>query len=283
MYIYYNRDQLILPMDLEILIPKHHLCRIVDLAVEKMDPALLVSLYPGGGRPAYHPKMMLKVILYAYANRIYSSRQIAKQLKENIYFMWLSGHQTPDFRTINRFRSERMKDIIYETFFSIVDLLRQEGLVKLEDYFLDGTKIEASANKYTFVWRKSTEKYDQKLEEKFRKIVASIEQVVKEDEESEQEGDFQEKLEASPITSEKIEAVIEQVEEHLKKEPKNRTLKKAKQQLEQDILPRKKKYEEYKKVLGERNSFSKTDPDATFMRMKDDHMKNGQLKPGYNV
>ncbi len=102
MYIYYNQDQLILPMDLEILIPKHHLCWVVDLAVEKMDPALFVSLYPGGGRPAYHPKMMWKAILYAYANRIYSSRQIAKQLKENIYFMWLSGHQTPDFRTINR-------------------------------------------------------------------------------------------------------------------------------------------------------------------------------------
>jgi len=84
-----------------------------------------------------------------------------------------SHHQTPDFRTINRFRSERMKDIIYETFFSIVDLLRQEGVVKLEDYFLDGTKIEANANKYTFVWRQSTEKYDQKLEEKFRQIVAS--------------------------------------------------------------------------------------------------------------
>lgn len=127
MYIYYNRDQLILPMDLEIFIPEHHLCRIVDLAVEQMDPALLASLYPGGGRPGYHPKMMLKVILYAYANRIYSSRQIAKQLKENIYFMWLSDHQTPDFRTINRFRSERMKDVIYETFFSIVDLLRKDS------------------------------------------------------------------------------------------------------------------------------------------------------------
>jgi len=153
MYIYYNRDQLILPMDLEILIPKHHLCRIVDLAVEKMDPALLVSLYPGGGRPAYHPKMMLKVILYAYANRIYSSRQIAKQLKENIYFMWLSGHQTPDFRTINRFRSERMKDIIYETFFSIVDLLRQEGLVKLEDYFLEKTKRRKKKEIFKKSWR----------------------------------------------------------------------------------------------------------------------------------
>lgn len=94
---------------------------------------------------------------------------------------------------------------------------------------------------------------------------------------------IQEMLEGSPITSEMIEAVIEQVEERLKKEPKNRTLKKAKRQLEQDLLPRKKKYEEYKKALGERNSFSKTNPDATFMRMKDNHMKNGQLKPGYNV
>jgi transposase len=145
-------------MDVEILIPKHHLCRIVDTAVEKMDMNLFLPLYPGGGRPPYHPKMMLKIILYAYTKRIYSSREMAKQLEENIYFMWLSGNQKPDFRTINRFRSERMKDVIYETFFSIVDLLHQEGLVKLEDYFLDGTKIEANANKYTFVWRKSTEK-----------------------------------------------------------------------------------------------------------------------------
>jgi transposase len=104
--------------------------------------------------------MMLKIILYAYTNRIYSSRQIAKQLGENIYFMWLSGNRKPDFRTINRFCSERMKDVIYETFFSPVDLLRQEGLVKMEEYFLDGTKIEANASKYTFVWRKSTEKND---------------------------------------------------------------------------------------------------------------------------
>ncbi len=248
-----------------------------------MDPTILVHLYPGGGRPPYHPKMMLKVILYAYANRVYSSRQIAKQLHENIYFMWLSGNQTPDFRTINRFRSERMKDVIYETFFSIVDLLRSEGLVKLEDYFLDGTKIEANANKYTFVWRKSTEKYDKKLDEKFQQILLSIEEVTKEDEKAEGEKGFQEKLEAAPVTSEKIVQTIKKVEERLDKEPKNRTLKKAKRQLEKDLLPRKQKYEHQKNTLGNRNSFSKTDQDATFMRMKDDHMKNGQLKPGYNA
>lgn len=284
MYINYStRGQLVLPMDIEVLIPEHHLCRIVDLAVEQMNLNLLASLHPGGGRPPYHPKMMLKIILYAYTNRIYSSRQIAKQLSENIYFMWLSGNQQPDFRTINRFRSNRMKDIIYETFFAIVDLLCQEGLVKLEDYYFDGTKIEANANRYTFVWRKSTEKYDQKLDEKYQQIVMSIEEVVKEDEQAEIEKEFQEKLEQTPVTSEKIQKTIENVEKHLKDEPKNRTLKKAKRQLEKDLLPRKQKYEKQKATFNGRNSYSKTDPDATFMRMKEDHMKNGQLKPAYNV
>jgi transposase len=280
---YTTTGQLVLPMDIEVLIPEHHLCRIVDLAVEKMNPNILISLHPGGGRPPYHPKMMLKIILYAYINRIYSSRQIAKQLDENIYFMWLSGSQSPDFRTINRFRSNRMKDVIYETFFGIVDLLCQEGLVKLEDYYFDGTKIEANANRYTFVWRKATEKYDTKLDEKYKQIVLSIEEIIKEDEQAEKEKDLQEKLEAAPVTSEKIQETIKKVEKKLEQEPKNRTLKKAKRKLEKDLLPRKQKYEEQKATFGNRNSYSKTDNDATFMRMKEDHMKNGQLKPGYNV
>jgi hypothetical protein len=194
--------------------------------------------------------------------------------------MWLSGNQHPDFRTINRFRSSRIKDSIYQVFFSIVDLLCKEGLVKLEDYYFDGTKIEANANRYTFVWRKATEKYDLKLDEKYQQIVLSIEEVLKKDE---QELDFQEKLEANPITSEKIQQTIVKVEKQLEQQPKNRMLKKAKRQLEKDLLPRKKKYEEQKATFGGRYSFSKTDKEATFMRMKDDHMKNGQLKPGYNV
>jgi transposase len=284
MYMNYSTSgQLVLPMDIEVRIPEQHLCRIVDLAVEQMNPNILLSLHPGGGRPPYHPKMMLKIILYAYVNGIYSSRQIAKQLGESIYFMWLSGSQNPDFRTINRFRSKRMKGVIYETFFSIVDLLCQAGLVKLEDYYFDGTKIEANANKYTFVWKKSTEKYDKKLDEKFQQILLSIEEVTKEDEQAEKEMDFQEKLEANPITAEKISETVKKLEERLEMEPKNKVLKKAKKVLEKDLLPRKIKYEEQKETFADRNSFSKTDKDATFMRMKDDHMKNGQLKPGYNV
>lgn len=283
MYINYNIDQLVLPMDIEILIPEHHLSRIVSHAVDQISPTIFSNLYPGGGRPAYHPRMMLKVILYAYTQKIYSSREIDKQLGQNIYFMWLSGNQTPDFRTINRFRSERMKDVIYETFFSIVDLLQKEGLVKLEDYYLDGTKLEANANKYTFVWKKATERYDKNLDEKFRQIVLAIEGVTEADELAEQEKSFEEKLEEAAITSEKIEETVRSLEKRLEKQPKNRELKKAKRILEKDLLPRKMKYEEQKRILHERNSYSKTDSDATFMRMKEDHMMNGQLKPGYNV
>ncbi|PAE23645.1 MULTISPECIES: IS1182 family transposase [Bacillaceae] len=283
MYREYNTKQLVLPLDLQVRIPQQHLARLIDFAVDQMNPTIFSSLYPGGGSPPYHPQMMLKIILYAYSNRIYSSRQIAKQLTENIIFMWLSGEQQPNFRTINRFRSERMKDVIYETFFSIVDLLREEGYVKLEDYFLDGTKIEANANKYTFVWRKSTEKYDRKLDEKFKQLSLQIEQVTEEDEEAEQELDLMEKLEESPISSEKIAETVKKLEKRLEKEPKNKTLKKVKNQLEKDLLPRKQKYEQQKSTFEGRNSYSKTDQDATFMRMKEDHMKNGQLKHGYNV
>ncbi|MBM7680466.1 transposase [Pullulanibacillus pueri] len=186
-FIDYNMDQLCLPLDLEVKIPQNHLSRIVHQAVEQIDNAILYRVYPGGGRTSYHPKMMLKVILYAYAKGIYSSRKIAAQLQENIYFMWLANHQQPDFRTINCFRSERMKGVIYEAFFSIVDLLHQQGLVTLEEYFLDGTKVEANANKYTFVWKKATERFDAKLDEKYRTIVAGIEKVIFEDEKAEQE------------------------------------------------------------------------------------------------
>lgn len=282
-FIHYNMDQLILPMDLEVIIPPHHVSRIVHDAVEKLNLDLLTKPFKGGGRSSYHPKMMVKIIVYAYTQRIYSSRLIEKALDENKYFMWLSGNQLPDFRTINRFRSEYMKDIIYEIFFSIVNLLREKGVVKLEHYYLDGTKIEANANHYTFVWRKSTEKYDQKLDETYRQIVATIEDVVEEDLREEASQSMQEKLAANPVTSKQIEATVKQVEERLEKDPKNKALKKTVKKLKNDLLPRKQKYENQKEIFKDRNSYSKTDTDATFMRMKEDHMKNGQLKPGYNV
>src|SRR5512139_287949 len=174
----YTQGQVVfLPIDLEAQIPSKHLVRVVNVAIEKMDLSRLLAQYKGGGTSSYHPKMLLKVLVYAYTQQLYSSRKIAKALRENISFMWLSGHQQPDFRTINRFRSEVVKEVIEDIFTSVLELLIGEGYVKLENYFLDGTKIEANANRYSWVWAKSTRHYKQKLQEKVKELIVQIEQV----------------------------------------------------------------------------------------------------------
>lgn len=283
MYIQYNMDQLCLPMDLEEDIPENHLVRIVNDAVNRLDDRIFESAYPGGGRHSYHPKMLTKIIIYAYTQRIYSSRQIAKAVRENIPFMWLAARQRPDFRTINRFRSERMKDVLETIFTSILSLLAEEGYIKLEHYFVDGTKIEANANRYTFVWGKAVVKHKAKLEEKVKALFAAIEAVEQEEEQAHAGRDLLELGEDAKVTREKLEKAVQKLEAKLEKKPKNKPLKKAVRQIRRDFLPRLKKYEHHEAVLGMRNSYSKTDPEATFMRMKEDHMRNGQLKPGYNV
>ena len=152
---YEQRQLSLLPIDLDGLIPESHMVRVVDRAIEGMNMQPLFDRYPGGGTSAYNPIMMLKVIVYAYADKIYSSRRIAKATRENINFIWLTGNVQLDFMTINRFRSERLKGIIDDIFTEVVDLLLREKYIKFENYFLDGTKIEANANKYSWVWGKT--------------------------------------------------------------------------------------------------------------------------------
>ena len=225
--------------------------------------------------------MMLKVMIFAYSQRIYSSRQIAKALRENINFIWLSGYNTPDFRTINRFRGD-MKDVIEDVFYEVVHLLLEKGYIRLENYFLDGTKIEANANKYTFVWNKAVKGYDRKLDEKIRVHLAQIDRIVAEENFIYLDDDLEGRG-GEPLTSEQLQGVVESIDARLKETPKDRSLKKVMRKIKKDLLPRKVKYEKANAIFQGRGSYSKTDPDATFMRMKEDHMLNGQLKPGYNV
>ena len=114
-----------------------------------MDIRSLIRDYKPGGTSCYHPKMLLKVLVYGYLCNIYSSRKLEQALKENVHFMWLSAMSRPDHNTLNRFRSERLKDQIKEIFTQVVLLLEKEGLVSLRTTFVDGTKIEANANRYT--------------------------------------------------------------------------------------------------------------------------------------
>jgi len=316
----YTQGQVVLlPTDLETQLPPKHLVRVVSSAIEKMDLSALLAQYKGGGTSSYHPKMMLKVLVYAYTQQLYSSRKIAKALRENIYFMWLSGNQQPDFRTINRFRSEVVKDVIEDIFTSVLELLIDERYVKLENYFLDGTKMEANANKYSWVWGKSTKRYKQKLQEKVKELILQIEQVNEAENAEYGECDLEEMGPDEPLDGHKLEQKIQELNRRLRAQqgkppspqaeivkpeplpppdkqtpkPKKKRGSKVKsklqkaqgalKKLEEDCLPRQKKYEDQERKLAGRNSYSKTDVDATFMRMKDDYMKNGQLKPGYNL
>ena len=117
---YAQKQRMLLPPSLEELIGEKELVRVVDRVIEGMRAESLMSRFTGGGKPSYHPVMMLKVLVYAYCRGIYSSRQIAKAIRQDIGFMWLSGMQRPDFRTVNRFRGEYFKESLSAVFSEVV-------------------------------------------------------------------------------------------------------------------------------------------------------------------
>ena len=154
---YNQHAQWLLPPSLDELVPQNHFVRIVSKTVDELEiEEVFARNTKGGGASRYNPVMLLKVLIYCYMTGTYSSRQIAKQCRENVNVMWLTGFQKPDFRTINTFRSEKLKDSIEEIFVSTVKLLNRKGYVSLEKYFVDGTKIESAANKYTFREKRNT-------------------------------------------------------------------------------------------------------------------------------
>ena len=110
----------------------------------------LFESYEGGGASSYSPVMLLKVLIYAYTQKVYSSRRMAKQVREKVVYLWLSGGNRPDVRTINNFRSSHLKECIQDIFGETVGVLVDEGFIGLKAYYLDGTKIAAKANKYSF-------------------------------------------------------------------------------------------------------------------------------------
>jgi transposase len=274
----------LLPADLEELIPADHLVRTVHAAIEQLDLRNLHQQYQGGGTSSYHPKMMLKVLVYGYVEKLYSSRRIAKALRENVNFMWLSGQNRPDFRTINRFRGEVMKEIIGEVFASVLELLIEQEHVKLEDYFVDGSKLGANARRHSAVWAKNTQRYKEQVQQKIRELLEEIECANDAEQEEYGDQDLPEVGEEAEIDSQRVKEKMDQLNERLRQRPKDKDLKKAVRQLEKDYLPRLAKYEDQEEKLAERNSYSKTDPAATFMRMKEDQRnRKAWPKPAYNV
>ncbi len=256
--------------------------RVVDALVESLNLEDIRKLYRERGRSPYNPKMLLKVVIYAYMNNIYSCRKIEKRLLRDIHFIWLAGYNKPDYITINRFRN-RVKNEINNIFTQLVLILADKGFVSLDVEYIDGTKIESKANKYTFVWRKTVEKNRAKLLEKISVLLSQIDDAIAQDNVVENEKVVFTPGQLTDIICE-LKQALEKAPEPKDKERKKqlRERKKRIRELEEQ-RDRLSEYDGRLEQMGDRNSMSKTDPDATFMRMKEDAMNNGQTKPGYNV
>jgi transposase len=275
-----SNQLMLLPPDLGSLIPENHLVRTVDKVINDLQLSPLFNTYKGGGTSSYSPRMLLKVITYAYIERLYTSRPIAKALRENIYFMWLSGMSTPDFTTINNFRSKRLKESVDDVFSSVIEVLLKGGYIKAENLFVDGTKIEANASKYSYVWKKNVERYESQVKGKVKKLLSHIEELQKVEDAQYGTHDLEEY--EGRITAEQIDEVVSEINQKISKWAKSNKPDSKITQLKNEAS-KLKKYQKQKDMLAGRNSCSKTDSDATFFRMKEDHNGTGQLKPGYNV
>jgi transposase len=274
--------QLMLPIDYEVIIPEDDSVRLLNLIVEGMDLTQLYEAYsPIGRNPATEPKNLFKVMVYAYMDWTYSTRKIETSCKRDVNYMWLlAGNPAPDHSTISRFRKDRLGEIMESLFYQFIQILYEMGEVTYENTFFDGTKLEANANRYTFVWKKAMEKNELKMQLKALGLAEELNKLYF--------TDFTVSKETIDIDIYKMIVYLEQKvqEQNIVFVYGSGKRKSNEQKLIEALKTyreRQEGYEVSKDILDVRNSYSKTDNDATFMRMKDDHMRNGQLKPGYNV
>ena len=257
--------------------------RLLFEVTEGLDYTELYNTYSTLGRnPAIDPAILFRILIYGYMNKLYSSRDIERACNRDINFMWLlQGQKAPDHNTIARFRSERLEECIDNLFNQLIIKLGEMQEVRFQNIFIDGTKIEANANKYTFVWKKATDKFENKLQEKIKVILEALPIDL----------DIKISKVKGKVTVDYISKIIDKLnylkEKHsiefvYGKGKRKSKLQKYLERLE-DFIDKQSKYDEYNGIFNGRNSFSKTDKDATFMHMKEDHMQNGQLKPGYNI
>lgn len=274
--------QLKLPLEIGGLIPDDDSVRLLSRELEELDYTNLLKAYSTKGRnPAVDPKTMFKILTYAYSQTIYSSRKIETACRRDINFMWLlAGQKAPDHTTIARFRTSYLLEACEDLFYQFIRRLFERKFVSGETLFIDGTKLEPCANKYTFVWRKSVEKWEAKMLEKVTTAVGLFN--------TEYGCHFAVQPERRVAD---LQAIVDYLSDYCKSHSiimvygrgKRKSVHQKYKELFETFLNRQMLYDLHHSRLEGRNSYSKTDPDATFMHMKDDHMRNAQLKPGYNV
>lgn len=269
--------QIKLPLDVEILIPADDPVRLLSAFVEGMELSDLYQTYGRIKKNQATPRQLFKIIVYASMNRIYSSRDIETACRRDINFMYLlEGKPAPDHATFARFISLHFAQCSKKTLAEVSKLLYSLGEISGKSIFIDGTKIESAANKYTFVWKKAVTKNQAKL---FDKILVFVE-------ECENLYGFRIAYNGKvSLRTLKRLCRIRQEEGIVFVHGTGRRKTRLQKSLEtlKTYIAKLKEYNKKLYVCGDRNSYSKTDPDATFMRMKEDAMLNGQLKPAYNL
>ena len=259
-----RNGQLVLAINNEILLPENAPVRLTSAQLEELDYTKLYRAYSVRGRKSkVDPRVLFKVMVYGYQCGIYSSRKLEEACQYRVDFMWLlEEYSAPDHTTLARFRTGRCAEAVEDLFYQYVNLLEQQGETDHEAVFVDGTKLESCAGRYTFCWRGSVEKHLEKVREKVQKIIG---------------------LKSLQALQEYLGQRAEYISFSYGKGSRKSEAQRQWEELN-ELRQRWEGYEKSLKIMGEtRNSYSKTDPDATFMRMKDDHMRNGQLKPAYNV
>ena len=273
--------QIKLPLDIEKNIPSDDPVRLLSTFVEGMKLSDLYNTYGKIKKDQVSPRQLLKIVIYAGMNRIYSSRDIEKSCRQDINFMYLlEGKPSPDHATIARFISLHLSQCSSNILAEVSNILYGLGEISGRHIFIDGTKIESAANRYTFVWKKAVTKNQTKLFAKITELIAECEEMyglklVYQDSIS---------LHSLKRIRKKLYAIKESegiTFVHGIGRRKS-AIQKSIESLEM-YIGKLKEYIHKLYACGERNSYSKTDPDATFMRMKEDHMLNGQLKPAYNL
>ena len=213
---YTQGQTLLFPPSLDEMIAENHPVRVVNSVMDRLDLDVLLSRYKGGGASSYHPRMLLKLIVFGYLSNVYSSRKLEACARENIYFLWLSGMQRPDHNTINRFRSEKLKGVIRQVFTQVVEMLVESGHVGLKRVFTDGTKIEANANRYTFVWGKAIQTNRSKMAAQLEELWNYAESVAREELKDQRPTTF------APIDPEKVKQTIEKINAAISKKKSQR-------------------------------------------------------------
>lgn len=278
----YVQDQpLLLPPSLDELIAKNDLVRVVNATLDGLEwKSLLAKVdLEGGGVPPYDPRMMLKVLVYAYSQRLYSCRDIAKALRQNVHFMWLSGMQRPTFNSVNRFRSDYLREVLEPVFAQVMELLLASGHVKAQTYFVDGTKIESAANRHQVIYSKNMEKW-----RRAREILAEVEAINAAEDRQYGPADLAELGErAKALSASEIAASAERINQELQANPpaSKRVAGKVATRVRKLNLEAAQvaKYEQAQAQLEGRNSGAVSDPQAVVMPMK----QSGEFRPGYNL